>query len=374
MVLTYAVTLIGAVASAYQLLSLAAAIRHLLSREPAEPTSLPAVSILKPIHGLDPAFLDAIRSHAVQDYPEFEVLFGVRALDDPAVPEIRRLIEEFPALRIRLIECPTSTPNAKAGVLMDLAAEARHPVLLVNDSDIRVPQGYLRRVVAALDEPGVGLVTCIYTARADSLPGKWEALGISTDFAPSILVARLIGVREFGMGSTLCFRVAQLREIGGFAAIADYLADDYQLAKRITQSGYRAVVSKVPVTTHVGDDTWVGVWRHQVRWARTIRVSKGGGYVGLPVTHAGLWALLAAAAGQWWLAGVLCLARIASGLATGVLVLKNRAMLLWAPLIPLWDLWAFAVWAAGLAGDTVLWRGRKIKLMSSGRIPSNSIQ
>lgn len=368
MAVTYAVLLIGAVAAAYQLLSLAAAFRHLLHREPAVPKSLPAVSILKPIHGLDPAFRDAIRSHATQDYPEFEILFGVKTLDDPAVPEIRQLIADFPALHIRLMECGTRMPNAKVGVLMDLAAEARHPVLLVNDSDIRVPQGYLRRVVAALSEPGTGLVTCLYTARADSLPGKWEALGISTDFAPSILVARVIGVREFGMGSTLCFRAEQLQQIGGFGAVCDYLADDYQLAKRITERGFRAVVSKVTVTTHVGDDTWSGVWRHQVRWARTIRVSKGGGYLGLPVTHAGLWALLAAAAGQWWLAAALCATRIASGLATGVLVLENRSMLLWAPLIPVWDLWAFAIWLAGLSGDTVLWRGRRIKLTADGRL------
>lgn len=369
MAVTYAVLLIGAVAAAYQLLSLAAAFRHLLSREPAVPRSLPAVSILKPIHGLDPAFREAIRSHATQDYPEFEILFGVKALDDPAVPEIRRLIADFPALHIRLMECGTRTPNAKVGALMDLAAAARHPVLLVNDSDIRVPQGYLQRVVAALNEPGTGLVTCLYTGRANSVPGKWEALGVSTDFAPSILVARMIGVREFGMGSTLCFRAKQLEQIGGFAAVSDYLADDYQLAKRITQRGYRAVVSKVTVTTQVGDDTWSGVWRHQVRWARTIRVSRGGGYAGLPVTHAGLWALMAVAAGQWWVALALCGARIAAGVVSGVLVLGNREMLAWAPLIPLWDLWAFAVWFAGLSGDTVMWRGRRVRLTAEGRIP-----
>lgn len=372
MALTGVVLLMAAVAAAYQLLSVAAALLHLATSEPAPRQPLPAISILKPIHGLDPAFREAIRSYAAQDYPEFEILFGVKTLDDPAASEIRRLTADFPALPIRLLECGTRTPNAKVGVLMDLAREARHPVLLVSDSDIHAPQGYLRRVAAALGEPGVGLVTCLYTARAGSLPGRWEALGISADFAPSILVARLVGVREFGMGSTLCFRAAHLREIGGFSAIADYLADDYQLAKRITARGYRAVVSKVPVTTHVGDDTWGGVWRHQVRWARTIRVSKGGGYLGLPVTHAGLWALLAALAGQWWLAGALCLARIAAGLATSVFVLQNRAMWAWAPLMPLWDLWAFAVWAAGLAGDTVLWRGRRIKLMSDGRIPRST--
>jgi ceramide glucosyltransferase len=260
-------------------------------------------------------------------------------------------------------------PNAKVGVLMDLEAQASHPVLLVNDSDIRVPQRYLLHVAAELEEKGVGLVTCLYRANAGTLPGWWEALGISTDFAASVLVARTVGVREFGMGSTLCFRRLHLQQIGGFAAIADYLADDYQLARRITFLGYRCVVSGVPVVTHIGDDTWQGVWRHQVRWARTIRVSKGGGYLGLPVTHAGLWALALGGFGFWGLAGVLVLLRILSGLAAAVLVLGNRRLLLAAPLIPVWDLWAFAVWLAGIGGRAVVWRGQKIRLTPDGRIP-----
>jgi ceramide glucosyltransferase len=361
--------LIAGIAGAYQVLAIAAAVRHLLTRKPSQPKHLPPISILKPIRGLDPSFREAIRSHAAQDYPQFEILFGVLSLDDPAVPEIRRLIADFPAVAIRLLECTTSTPNAKVGVMMELAAAARHPVLLVNDSDIRVPQGYLRGVWADLNVPGTGLVTCLYTAEATSLPGHWEALGISTDFAPSILVARVVGVREFGMGSTLCFRREHLEQIGSFAVIADYLADDYQLAKRITELGLTTTVSQIPVTTHVGDDTWAGVWRHQVRWARTIRVSKGGGYLGLPVTHAGLWALLLAAMGAWWPAAILWALRILAGLATGVLVLGNWRLLGWTPIIPLWDPWAFAVWLAGLSGDTVTWRGRRIRLTPDGRIP-----
>jgi ceramide glucosyltransferase len=183
-----------------------------------------------------------------------------------------------------------------------------------------------------------------------------------------VLVARVVGVREFGMGSTLCFRRDDLEKIGGFAAIGDYLADDYQLAKRITQTGLRAVVAGVTVLTHVNDAAWSGVWSHQVRWARTIRVSKGRGYLGLPVTHAGLGALLLAFAGHWPLAAAVCALRILAGLATAVLVLGERRMLAAAPLIPLWDLWAFAVWAAGLAGGSVMWRGQRIRLLPDGRL------
>lgn len=200
-----------AVAAIYQLLSFTAALRHLGSSEVAPLAECPPLSILKPIHGLDAGFREAIRSHALNDYPAFEILFGVKTLLDPAVAEIKALIADFPSLPIRLIECATRWPNAKVGVLHDLAAQARHDTLLVNDSDIQVPQGYLRRVVAQLSDPECGMVTCLYGAWSETLPGQWESLGISTDFAPSILVARLLGVREFGMGSTLCFRRAEAR-------------------------------------------------------------------------------------------------------------------------------------------------------------------
>jgi ceramide glucosyltransferase len=359
---------VAAVAGAYQALSLYASVRHWMSPDPPEPPVLPPVSILKPVRGVDPGFREAIQSHAEQDYPEFEILFGVRSLDDPAVPEIRKLMAAFPRVPIRLIECNTVMPNAKAGTLADLTLAARHEVLLVNDSDILVPARYLRRVVSTLAQPEIGLVTCIYAAAARSLPGWWEALGICTDFAPSILVARVLGVREFGMGSTLCFRREDLERIGGFNAIGDYLADDFQLAKRISQAGRRSVVARIPVVTHVNDDTWRGVWSHQVRWARTIRVSKGGGYLGLPVTHAGLWALLLALAGHWSLGAVLYAIRILAGVAPAVLVLGQRNMVAAAPLIPLWDLWAFAVWVTGVAGSTVVWRGKRIRLLRDGRL------
>jgi ceramide glucosyltransferase len=203
------------------------------------------------------------------------------------------------------------------------------------------------------------------------VPGWWEAFGVCTDFAPSVLVARVVGVREFGMGSTLCFRRAELEKIGGFAAVGNYLADDYQLARRITRSGLRTEVARIPVVTHVNDDTWRGVWRHQVRWARTIRVSRGGGYLGLPVTHAGLWALLLALAGYWALAALLYSIRILAGIATAVLVLGRRNFLGAAPLIPFWDLWAFAVWVAGVFGRTVVWRGSYIRLLPDGRLSDN---
>jgi ceramide glucosyltransferase len=355
------------VAGAYQVLALAAAVRHLLARDPA-PASLPPVSILKPVQGLEPHFYEAIRSHAAQDYPEFEMLFGVRDPADPAVKEIERLQAEFPERRIRIVRATTKTPNAKVGVLIDLAAEASHPLLLASDSDIRVPSGYLKRLVAPLEDPAIGLVTCLYGALSDELAGRWEAIGIASDFAPSVLVARSMGVREFGLGSTLLFRAADLRRVGGFETVAEYLADDYQLAKRFTELGLRVKLSQVTVDTWLQGRSWSEVWAHQVRWARTVRVSRPGGYAGLPVTQASLWSLAAALAGMWWVAVPLLALRLAVGWVVGVSVLKNRLVARHFYLIPLRDLWGFAVWVCGLFGDTVVWRGERLRLTRGGRI------
>lgn len=341
---------------------------HLRRRTPLSGYA-PPVSILKPVRGLDPYFYEAIRSHAVQDYPGgFELLFGVADAADPSIAVVERLAAEYPQHSIRVIHSTTPAPNAKVGVLIDLARQAQHPVLLVNDSDILVPAGYLTEVVAPLADPAIGIVTCLYRARGDSISARWEALGIAVDFAPSVLVAPLVGVREFGLGATLVFRRAELDRIGGFATLAPYLADDYQLARHITHLGQRAYMSRVVVDTALGDDTWSGVWAHQVRWARTIRVSRGDGYLGLPVTHAGLWALLALAAGYPLLALAAVLMRWLSAALAGVFVLRSPLALAAFWLAPVWDCWAFAVWLAGLTGNTVQWRDRSLRLDSAGRI------
>jgi len=361
------VSLMALAAAAYQALALAAAVRHLRKKE-ASPAALPPLSILKPVKGRDPHFYEAIRSQAAQEYPEFEMLFGVSDPADPAVADIERLAREFPGRPVRVVRCSSRAPNRKVGVLMDLAAEARHPLLVVSDSDIRVPPGYLKRIVAELEQPGVGVVTCLYGAVADHWPGRWEGIGIASDFAPSVLVAPWTGVREFGLGSTLCFRAVDLERVGGFATIAGYLADDYQLAKRITGLGLRAVLSKITVETQLGGRTWGEIWRHQVRWARTIRVSRPGGYAGLPVTQASVWAAALALLGYGWAAGGLLALRLLAGVTVGIAVLSNSAVRLHWYLIPLRDLWGAAVWIAGLFGNTVVWRGQRLRLTRDGRI------
>ncbi len=328
----------------------------------------PPVSILKPVHGKDPRFYEAIRSHAMQHYREYEILFGFTAANDPAVAEIERLKREFPRLRIERVLVSSDTPNAKVGVLAELARLARHQVLLVNDSDIVVEPGYLDEVTAPLSDAGVGLVTCLYRARSDSPAAGCEALGISTEFAPSVMVARLLGQAEFALGSTMVFRAETLRQMGGFEAIGKYLADDYQLGKHIRALGLRIEFAAVVVETVLGGGSWGQVWRHQLRWARTIRVSRPWGYCGFAVTQATVWALVAFAAGVWWAAAAALGLRLTAGVMTGAGILRDPKV---APnfwLIPVRDLFGFAVWVCGLFGRQVEWRDRRLELRADGTI------
>ena len=355
-------------AGIYHLIALLAALRRAGARKPQESGFHPAVSILKPVHGRDAKFYEAIRSHAVLDYPEYEILFGLNDPSDAARADIERLAVEFPERTIRLIECPPDMPNAKVASMAELARAAKYPVLVINDSDIAVEKDYLLTVVAPLEDPKTGLVTCLYRASGESWPARWEALGIATDFAPSVLVARAIGIAEFALGSTMAIRAVDLERIGGFAAIGDYLADDYQLGLRITKLGTRIVLAPAVVATRLSDDSWGAVWRHQVRWSRTIRVSRTSGYFGYVITNASVWALVAAAAGAWPIGVAALVMRLAAGIVTGRFVLGDRdTARLWF-LIPFRDLWGFAVWLAGLGGSTVEWRGIRLRLNREGRI------
>lgn len=358
--MTWLVYAVCAIAAGYQLVALAAVLRHLLRRDPA-PGRFPPVSVLKPVHGRDGFFDEAIRSHMQLDYPDHELLFGVNGAGDAAVDAVRSL----PGAR--LFVSAEQRPNAKVANLIELERHARGEIWVVNDGDIRVTPDYLRRIVAPLEDAGVGLVTCLYRAIPDGFPAAWEALGIAVDFAPSTLVAPLVGINEFGLGSTLCFRAEEWRRAGGFDAIGEYLADDYQLAKRLTRGqSKRAVMSRLVVDTGLHYDSWHGVWKHQLRWARTIRVCRRE-YAGLPVTYAGLWALVALVSGHWHVAAALASLRMATGFVSGA-VLLGAKQAWWLPLIPLWDLWAFAVWACGLRGDTIEWRGQRLRLEASGKL------
>jgi ceramide glucosyltransferase len=369
------VAALGIVSSSlYYLLCLWGAARFLREREASEGASstrdLPPISILKPLKGTDPEIYESFRSHCLQDYPEYEIIFGVSDPGDPAIESVKALQREFPDRRIRLLVSPKILgANVKVSNLAQMLAEARYDCLIVNDSDIRVESDYLRRVTAPLADLRVGVVTCLYRGVAGPTMGSHlEALGISTDFCASVLAARqLEGGIRFGLGSTLAFRRADLDKIGGFTSFVDYLADDYELGKRIAGLGLTVALSEVVVETYLPSYRLRDFFAHQLRWARGVRDARAGGYLGLVFTFGMLWALLAlvASRGTLWAGGALAVTlflRLAVAVVVGRGILRDREVLRYAWLIPLRDLLAVVVWVASLGGHTVTWRGDHFKL------------
>lgn len=326
---------------------------------------LPPVSILKPLKGTDPEMYESFRSHCRLDYPEYEVIFGVSEADDPAVELVERLKREFPQHAIQLVVCHANLgTNTKVSNLAQMLPSARYDHLIVNDSDILVEPDYLRRVMAPLADARIGMTTCLYRGVAGpSLGSHLESIGISTDFSGGVLSAREVeGGIHFALGSTLAFRKSDLQAIGGFESVVDYLADDYELGKRISERGQQVKLSEVVVETFLPPYTLRQFLDHQLRWARSLRDSRRWGYLGMILTFGVPWALLAIAAihGAWWawaLAGLTILLRLAVAVIVGRIVVQDRHVLPWIWLVPLRDLVAVAVWAMSFMGHTVAWRG-----------------
>jgi ceramide glucosyltransferase len=330
----------------------------------------PPVSILKPLKGADPEMFASFRSHCLQDYPEYEIIFGVSDPNDPAVASVEQLRREFPGRAIRLVVCPEKLgPNVKVSNLEQMLRAARYEYLIVNDSDIRVESDYLRRVMRPLADARVGMVTCLYRGvPAATFGSRLESLGISTDFIAGALVARQIeGGLRFGLGSTLAFRRADLLTVGGFKSIVDYLADDYELGRRISGLGLEVLLSEVVVETYLPAYDLPGFFSHQLRWARGVRDSRAGGYFGLVSTFGLMWAgvnLIAAygALWAWAVLGLIAVLRVAVAGMVGGRVLGDRYLFenLW--LLPVRDLVAVFVWMASFAGHRVTWRGEHFEL------------
>jgi ceramide glucosyltransferase len=365
---------------AYYLVCLYSAARFLGERKaagegtrPTQPT--PSVSILKPLRGTDPEMYESFRSHCLQDYPEYEIIFGVSDPADPALQLVERLKLEFPQCAIRAMICAENVgSNTKVSSLAQMLRQAKHENIFVNDGDIRVPSNYLRRVMASLADPRVGLVTCLYRGIASpTLGSRLESLGISTDFSVGVLAARqLEGGIRFGLGSTLAFRRRDLEAIGGFEVLADYLADDYEIGRRMAERGLRVELSDVVVETFLPAYTLRQFVDHQLRWGRTVRDSRRWGYLGLVLTFGLAWALLALVGnhGTLWswalLAAVLGL-RFALALVVGWSVLRDRQVLKLMPWLPLRDLVAVLVWLASLTGSRIVWRGDSF-ILKSGKL------
>lgn len=354
--------------------------RRFFAHRPAAPGGFtPPVSVLKPVRGLDRETYENFASFCRQDYPDCELLFAVSDRDDPAVPIVRKLIDDFPGQHIRLlVGADQLGPNDKVNKLCRLVREARHDLLVMSDSDIRVTAGYLRAVVAPFRDPRVGAVTCLYTGLSDGrLASDLEALTMASDFAAGVLVAsRLEGVR-FTLGATMATTRARLAAIGGFEALVDYCADDFELGQRIAAGGYRVELVPQPVRSECSAETLGGLFTHQLRWAVTIRHSRPGGHAGLVVTHGLAWSLAAAAlapsagVAAAWLGAYLTL-RLAMVWTVAVRGMEDAAARRTWWLVPVRDAIGFAVWVASLFCNRIVWRGRRFDLRKGRLVPAGA--
>src|ERR1051325_10446033 len=349
--LLFAATACGIV---YCLLSLWSLLKfRSLKRTPANKEFTPAVFILKPLCGLDPHGYERLRSHCLLDYPAYEIVFGISTAGDPAAAAVERLIEEFPKLTIRLIVCSNVFGmNFKVNNLLQMLPAASHPYIVINDSDIDVPADYLRKVMAPLRDPSVGMVTCLYRGVATRNIGSiLESMAITCDFVPGVLCANHLeqGIR-FALGSTMALHRNVLEQIGGFQGIADYLADDYELGHRASNAGLRIAIADCVVDHYLPGYSWISFFQHQLRWARTIRSCRPEGYAGLIFTFVWPWSVLAWALTPSlhlaWAAVVIALTlRLMITAAAGALVLEDRRVLrnLW--LVPIRDFVALFIWS-----------------------------
>lgn len=360
----------------YYLLALWA-LRRFVRRPVASDGLAPPVSILKPLHGLDPHIYECLRSHCVQQYSQYEIIFGINDESDPVLPLVERLQQESPKCAMQVLICrEVLGANRKVSSLVQMLKHARHQFLLINDADIRVPPDYLRRVMVEFRDPKVGLVTALYRGRPGrTSASRLEALGLA-DFAAGVLVApMLFGSMDFALGSTVAIRREALDAIGGLQPIADHLADDYELGQRISKAGLKVVLASVIVETALPDYSFRDFFRHQLRWARTIRAVRPWSYFGTVLSFGLPWAVLAVVAAApaphpwyWALLAMVAVARTAMAVAAASALRDGRLLRdLW--LIPLRDVLAVVIWAGAYLSNTVDWRGQRFVLKDGKLAP-----
>jgi ceramide glucosyltransferase len=338
---------------------------------PVTPEALPPVTLLKPLFGAEPGLRECLRSCCEQSYERYEIVCGVRDPQDPAVDIVRGLQREFPRCALELvIDERQHGSSGKVSNLINMMAVARYDHLVLADSDMRVGPDYLARVVAPLADPRVGIVTCAYVGQPE--PGLWSRLGaafINEWFMPSVYVASLFGSRAFAFGATIALRRDTLVAIGGFAAIADQLADDYRLGELTRRLGLETVLSDLTVETRVHEATCSELLRHELRWLRTIRAVRPAGYAGsfvtfsLPVAVCG--ALLAGFSSP---ALALLGATLILRLALGATVAHSRPFLAWWWLGPVSDFLGFALWCWGFASRRVHWKQARYRVARDGSV------
>lgn len=348
-------------------------------------TGFPPISILRPIYGLDRDASENFASFCRQDYPEFEMLFCVSDDSDPAIPVIRKLIADFPQRSMRLlIGSEPLGVSDKVNKLCRMAKEARHEVLIVCDSDVRVEPGFLAAIAAPFAEPGaaageaqdnVGGVTCLYRGITDgSFAADLEALGNSADFAAGVLVARELSGVNFMLGAVMATTKACLAEIGGFESLANYFADDYELGNRIARAGHFIELSRFPVSIVYPRETLGEAFRHQTRWFASIRHSRPWGHIGLIFSQPLPWTVLAAviAPAAWISAAFVAdylLFRVLMAWAVGVLGMNDDLVRRKWWLLPLRDAFAFAAWLASFLPRRITWRGQQFHVRDRLLVP-----
>lgn len=333
----------------------------------------PPVSILKPICGLEPALYENLRTFCEQEYPQYEVIFGVHSSEDPAIAVIERVIGDarscVPTL---VIGNEGGAANPKIANLQSMMPHARHDIVVIADADMRVDETYLRNVVLPFARGQVGAVTALYrgvpsTGRCSGL----AAMFINEQFAPSVLVALMLEPLRYCFGSTMAVRRSVLDAIGGLDALAPYLADDFMLGKLVSDRGFDVVLASTLVQNVVRECTFAEVWTHQLRWARTIRVSRPLGYAGSVVTFAFSMALLYLAT-SWNLGPGIALILVAGALDVALHHATRARFGVDSPaapwLAPVRDVLGCAIWVASYVVNGVRWRNAALSIDATGRI------
>ncbi|MDE2517004.1 MAG: bacteriohopanetetrol glucosamine biosynthesis glycosyltransferase HpnI [Rhodospirillales bacterium] len=338
-------------------------------------SALPPITVLKPLHGAEPGLEEALASVCRQDYPEFQIIFGVQDAADPARAVAAGLAARFPALPIAIVVDPAQHgANRKISNLINMYRLARHETLVIADSDVIAAPDYLRRIAAALARPGVGLATTLYAGRplVAGLAARLGAMQITYGFLPGALLSRAMG-RQDCLGATMALRAATLARVGGLQALADHLADDNALGRKVAGLGLDVALAGTVVETGVPEATLGALFSHELRWARTIRALVPAGFAASALQYPILWAAIAFAAAPAertaLLIGLAWLARAAAARGIGAVLgvpgpqAKGGVGLAFpAPLwlLPLRELMSVAVMIASYSGRGVVWRGHRL--------------
>jgi ceramide glucosyltransferase len=340
----------------------------------------PPVSNLKPVFGVDPEAYENFATYCRQDYPEYELLFCAGDKDDPAVPVIERLIQDFPNTKIRLLFCPPhNAVNDKVAKLARLVEAAAHEVVVINDADVRVRPDYLRKVVAPLQDPRIGAVTCMYTTtRETSFAEELQSIGMVCDFYPGILVAWQLDGVKFALGQTMVTSKSRIAGFGGYQTIENLPADDLLLGRKVDEQGYKVVLLSYAVETVPDFRSARGLLDKRLRWMTVMRHMRPWGHLGLIFTQGLPWCILAAliaptAAVASAYLGTYVAFRLAITLWIGIFGVKQPRLLRKLPLIPVWDATAFVIWVASFAKSSIRWRGVDYRLAGGRLVPADRV-